>query len=94
MEQELCREGSLKRRVLTILLSSRQILCVCLGFTFRWYSTTFGMFGGLETTEEAGEDEEAVAGRWGTTFPVSVAPNNGAVITDLCPLTVSPVWQI
>lgn len=35
MEQELCREGSLKRRVLTILLSSRQILCVCPGFTFR-----------------------------------------------------------
>lgn len=43
------------------------------------------MFGGLETTEEAGEDEEAVAARSGTAFPASVAPNNGAVITDLYP---------
>lgn len=54
------------------------------------------MFGGLETTEEAGEDEEAVAARSGTAFPASVAPNNGAVITDLYPPPpiVSLVWQI
>lgn len=46
------------------------------------------MFGGLETTEEAREDEEAVAGRPGTAFPASVALDNGAVITDPGPPTI------
>lgn len=71
------------KTLLTGTLSSWQCLVVDLGLTLRWYSTTFGMFGVLGTTEPAAVDARPE--------PSLPAPIRGAGVVDPPPPTTSDV---